>query len=180
MRVRGGVRDLPDDLPRRRVGEVEVDRKEIARREEDDPGSVGAQLRADVYAPFVRLIDDQRTRKRRRHLRRLGNRAVGGDGRVVPFLREVRGLDPEHALERALVTVAPDGDAHQRPDRLVAVAAADVSPQRLSVAIWEVLRVIEVVDLGQALAADRLAHPHRRIGIDGADRQVLRHPLDEP
>ena len=58
--------------------------------------------------------------------------------------------------------------------------AADIGPEGVAVAIREVARVVQLVDVGQLLAAGRLAHPHRRMRIDRADRQVLGHALDEP
>ena len=75
------------------------------------------------------------------------------------------------ALARDLQDVADD---------VVAEAAADVGPEGLAVAVGEVARVAELRDLGQLLPLGRVAHPHRGVGIDGADRQVLRHALDEP
>ena len=65
-------------------------------------------------------------------------------------------------------------------DRIVAPAAADVRPERLAPAVREVLRVVQFLDRGQLLLARRVAHPHRGVRIDRADREVLGHPFDEP
>ena len=58
----------------------------------------------------------------------------------------------------------------------IAVFPTDVCPERLTIPIWKVLRIVELVDFGQLLATDRLTHPHRRIRIVGADRQYSAIP----
>jgi hypothetical protein len=50
----------------------------------------------------------------------------------------------------------------------------------VTVPVREVLRVAELADRRQLLILHRLAHPHRRLHVHGADREVLGHPLDEP
>ena len=66
-------------------------------------------------------------------------------------------------------------------DGLVAPAAGDVRPERLAVTIWEVLpRVVQLNEVGKLLALRRVAHPHDRVRVHWAERQILRHPLDEP
>ena len=76
---------------------------------------------------------------------------------------------------------------------VVAVAAGDVGPERLSPAIGEVTAVVEILDGGQAVDAPLLvlaillverpggvAQPHRGVRIDWPQREVLGHALDEP
>jgi len=68
----------------------------------------------------------------------------------------------------------------QRPYGLVTVFAANERPQRVAVAIREILWIIQVVDRREFLAPRCVAHPHRRLRIDRTDRQIFGHPLDEP
>ncbi len=44
----------------------------------------------------------------------------------------------------------------------------------------KVLRVVEIAQRRQLLAEGGVAQPHGRLGVDGTEREVLGHPLDEP
>ncbi len=114
-------------------------------------------------------------------LRRLRNRLIGGELRRVPLLRQFLVVHPENLLERVLIApVVARAGAQQVADGALAVLAGDEGPERLAVAVREVLGVVQVLDVGELLAAGCFAHPHRGVRIDRTDRQVLGHPFDEP
>ena len=62
----------------------------------------------------------------------------------------------------------------------MAESFAHVRPQRLTVAIREPLRVVELLQRRQAIVIDGVAQPHAGIGVDTPDRQVLGHALGKP
>ena len=172
--------DLPADLAGVGVRQIHVDREEVAGRQEDQGLSVGADGRGDVVGiRFDALEEDLGDLVDRLGLFEEG--LVGLLERLVPVGRELLELDAEHALEDDLVIAGPADGLHHLADDLVAPAARDIGPQGLAPTIGKVLIGIpQLPDLGQVLAADRVAHPHGRVGIDGPDGQVLGHALDEP
>src|SRR6266550_5943759 len=85
-----------------------------------------------------------------------------------------------HRLERRLDVAGPASRAQQRADDVVTVRAAQIGPERLAPPVREILVTLEVPEPGELTAAHRVAHPHRRIGIDGAERHVFGHAFDEP
>jgi hypothetical protein len=148
VRIGRGVRNLADDLTGPGVGHEEIDREQVPLREEDHLAAVGTEFRADVqFAPL--LLRDHRSRHGRRHLRGFGNRAIRIELRCMPVLRQLFGLDAEDALDRLLIPTVTTGPCPQHvPYHRVAVLAPDERPQGLPVAVREVPRVIEIIDLG--------------------------------
>jgi len=65
-------------------------------------------------------------------------------------------------------------------DRLVAVARGQVGEKRLAVAVREVARILELAEVREPVLAGRVPEPHRRVRVDGTERQVFRHAFDEP
>jgi hypothetical protein len=98
----------------------------------------------------------------------------------VPVLRELVFLDLQHLLDGGDGVAAAAALLQDLRDRAVAPAPGDVRPHRLAVPVREVARGVEVLDRRQLVALHRFAHPHRGVGIDGPEREVLRHAFDEP
>ncbi len=178
--VDGRRDDLPADLAGVGVGHVHVDREEVAGRQEDQGLAVGADGRGDIVGVrFDALEQDPGELVGR--LRLLEKGQVGLLHGFVPVGRELLELDAEHALEDDLVVAGAADGLHHLADDLVAPAPADVGPDGLAPAIGEVfIGVLELLDRRQLLAADGVAHPHGRVGVDRADGQVFGHALDEP
>ncbi len=180
VRVDGGRDDLALDLARVRVGQEEVDREQVPRREEDQGLAVGADGRRDVVG--VRL--DALEQGLGELVDRLGliqDRPVGVLHGLVPIGRELFHLDAQHALENDLVVAGPADRLHHLADDLVAPTPGDIGPDGLAPAVGEVLvGVVELLERGQLLAPDGVAHPHRGVRVDGPDGQVFGHALDEP
>ena len=116
-----------------------------------------------------------------RHLCDLGDRAVGLELGGVPLFRQGLAVDFEDLFDRRLVRglTTSRGPEHQTHD-IVTVFPTDIGPERVAVAIGEVARVVQIVDFRQPLAPGSFAHPHGRMRIDGPQRQVFSHTLDEP
>ena len=180
MRVDGGLDDGALDLAGLRVGHVHVHREEAALGEEDDLLAVGTELGSDVQlSPAVGLGDERAAV--------IGGRVLGGHQGLIgalqgllPVLRQVVDLDPQHLLQGLHRVPAVARDLQDVADDVVAETPADVGPEGLAIAVGEVFRAVELRDLGQLLPLGRVAHPHRGVGIDRPQREVLRHALDEP
>ena len=179
MGVDGGRDDLPLDLPRHGVGQVEIDGEQVPRGQEDHLLPVGAQGRRDVVDVLFGPQDDGLSGL-------IGHQGFIIEGRVgvlhrlVPVGGDLFQLAPQADLENGLVAPLAAHVLHHLADDLVAQPAGDIGPEGVAVSIREVLRVLELADLGQVLAADRVPHPHGGVGVDGPDGQVLGHALDEP
>lgn len=66
-------------------------------------------------------------------------------------------------------------------DHLVAPTSSHIGPQGLTPAIRKIARVVELPNRGQFLAlSSRIPHPHRGVSIGVAEREIFRHPFDEP
>ena len=166
--------------PRLRVGEVEIDEEGIPLPEKGDLASVRRERGREMQRPIGALLREHRLRHAAGAvvLAQLGE--VGRLHGVPPLVREVLEREPEGALER------PRHAARRRAledlaDHLVAPLLADVRPQGVAEAVGEDPRIVgELLDRGEVPLERRVPQPHGRVGVDGADRQVLRHPLHEP
>ena len=179
--VDGRVRDLVDRLARVRVGEKEVDREQARLGKVEDLLAVRADRGRDVLpaAGPILSTDDQGPV----NLWRVGllhDRLVGLERRLVPVGRQRVHGHAEYGLERTDRASGPAGDLEDSADDFVPVRSGDVRPERLTVAVGEEAGIVELRDRRKAVALDAVAKPHRRVRIDRSDRQVLRHPLDEP
>ena len=179
MRVERRLDDPPQHLARARLGEVEVDREEVLLREEDQLPAVGAECRRDVE-PGMAVAAHQQPPVRVRRLGLLRQSAVVGLDRGVPAERQRVGADAGDREQRALGVAGPPRLPQDLPDDLVAEVAGDERPECLSVAVGEKARVVQLVDRGKLVTLRGVAQPHGRVRIHGAEREVLRHPLDEP
>ena len=133
----------------------------------------GRDWRQPRLIPLRAVGGQRRPGRDRDRPRRVGQRAMPVGNQTVR--RPVR-----HLLERCLHVAAAAGGAKQRSDDVIAVRSAEVGPEGLTPAVREVPRVFQVAELGQAAGADRVPHPHRRVRIHIAQRDILRHPFDEP
>ena len=103
--------------------------------------------------------------------RLVGRRPVGAQ-RVGRLTEHARDRVVESQAQRRTV------DVHHRP---LAPAPADVRPERLPVAIREEPRIgVQLLDRRERVAHHGVAHPHRRQRAVPAEREVLRHALDQP
>ena len=179
-----------------RVGEIHVDRKEAGVREIDDAFPVGAECGREIVVLFLAGTDQQpRARCGHGHLELAGHVfAIGGNLHAGRDRHGLRRLDQcpvpvgdgavggtmRHLLERALDVAGSSGRPQQRADDVVTIGAAQVGPERLAPAIREVFGILEIPEIGQVAAPHGIPHPHRRIGVDRAERHVFGHALDEP
>ena len=174
------VRQAPLDLPGVRVGEEHFDREEVALRDVDDLVAIGTERGTQVQLPLLRRLVDHTAPVFVRRVRLLsGVREVGLEF-VPPAVREFADRDLEDGLDRREL-VGARREVQDPADLVVPERAADIGPEGVPVAVGEELRVAEVLDRGEpVLEVQPVPHPHRREGVDGSDREVLGHPLDEP
>jgi hypothetical protein len=66
----------------------------------------------------------------------------------VPFTRELLLVQSEHLLDSDQRVGGLGGDVEHLPDLLVAPSSAYVRPERLAPPVREVLRVVEILDIG--------------------------------
>ena len=166
--------------PRLRVGEVEIDEEGIPLPEEGDLASVRGEGWREMQRPVGALLREQGLRDAAGAvvLAQLGE--VGRLHGVPPLVRELIEREPEGALERPRHAARRRG-LEDFADHLVAPLLADVGPQGVPEAIGEDPRIVgELLDRGEVPLERRVPQPHGRVGVDGADREVLRHPLHEP
>ena len=138
------------------------------RREEDLAAAVfGGEQRLREFARPVHRADERQ--QPRLHV-------------LAPFGAEILERDAELAPERAL-----DADArhrvHDLPDDLVAPLLADERPQRMAVAIREVLvRIVgQLARSSGCLPFSAASRIHAVVIVRvRAERQILRHSLGEP
>ncbi len=162
VRIARRLDDLALDRARHRIRQIHVDRVLIALREKHHRLAVGAERRTDVQSAAIPARHESRRHPRRRCVaaRRRQHRPDG----FMP------------ASDRAAL-----GFRLQTPcDNVLAEAARQIRPQRLSVAIRKPARISQLVDPRQLILSCGIAQPHRRIRIDASNRQVLRHAFDEP
>ncbi len=180
VRIERGVHDLAENPARVRVGEEQVERQHVALREEHQQTAVRAQRRRHVVGgQFVPPLLEHAAvvaRTPRSRLDRCGRLAQ----RLVPLLREFGRFQPEVDVQRDVGVARRARRAEQRAHRRIAPSPDDIGPQRLPPAVREVLRVRQVPNRRQLRLARGVAHPHRGVGVDCANRQELRHALDEP
>ena len=101
----------------------------------------------------------------------------------VPLGHELVGRQAQHPADRLVHAAHASGGAQQLRDVVVAVGAAHVGQQRLSIAVGEVPRILQLAVARERVAdgvLDGAPHPHRGQRRDRAERQVLGHALDEP
>ena len=180
MRIDVGTAHTVENLARVRAGDVEVDRKQAALREEGDLAPVGTERGRHVQfaAQAARLGDQVRDVSGRRRIRRHLLREP--PERRMPFVRQLVGLHAEVDLDGRFGRARARRVAQQPAHHLVAPASRHVGPERLAPAVGEVLGVVEILDARQLFLQDRVPHPERRVRIERTERQVLRHALDEP
>ena len=98
----------------------------------------------------------------------------------MPIADETVGRPVRHLFQCELHVAAAAGRPEQGADDVVAVGAAEVGPERLTPAVGEVSRILEISELRKLAAPHRVAHPHRRVRIHVPERDVLGHSFDEP
>jgi hypothetical protein len=180
VRIGRRLRELPLNATRLAIGDKQVEREKISLREERDHAAVRTDAWANVVAAAAIALIDERLRltfKRRllrdHCLRQIPNGLVpiSGEGvRVCPQLPR----EPDEII--AWIRRSP----HERGNHSIAVLRSDERPERMAPAVREILRVVEVLDLGQLLANGGVAKPHSGLGINRSQREVLGHALDEP
>src|SRR5439155_26625643 len=110
----------------------------------------------------------------------LEHRQIRPARRADPVLGERGGADAQYASDPFLEADAQRG-AVDVDDGTVAPAAADVCPERLAVSIREEAGVVgELLDRREVVALRGVAQPPRGERIIAAEREVLRHTLDQP
>ena len=105
----------------------------------------------------------------------------------MPVLRELLGVDAEDLAHHVVHVVGASGGAQHLPHDGIAPASRHVGPERLTPPVREEVGVLEIADARKTVLLlvalgllDRVAHPHRGVGIDRAEREVFGHALDEP
>ena len=113
----------------------------------------------------------------------LGHGGVGIVDRLVPLGFQLRDRHLEHGFQRLLRVAGLAGDLECLADGFVSPLPGHERPEGLTPAVREVLPLPgrQVTQRRETTVAGRgIPHPHGRVGIDRADRQVFGHPLDEP
>ena len=82
-------------------------------------------------------------------------------------------------LEPADDTAPCLGPEHATHDR-VAVALRQVRPERVSVPVRKISRVVELLQRRQTIVPRCVAYPHHRVRSGWTNRQVFGHAFDEP
>ena len=162
--------------PLARLRQEQVERQPIPFGNEHDLPPVRAERRREMQAGAVAVERGD---------------SMGG---AVALARPRRPPRPKstscHACEQRVV-VLPGRLANPREraarlrsqdlaENVVAVAGGQERPERVAVAVREVLRVVELLERRQPVVRRGVAQPHRRVAIAGAERQVLGHAFDEP
>ncbi len=180
MRVgrRGG--QAAEDLPGFGVSHEQVDGESAAFGEERDLAAVGAEAGADVVSSAgggLRQHEPRLARERRRVSH--GRRGRATDRRM-PVAGEGVGIGAELPGQTRQVEPRIGARSQERRHDPIAVPRAEVRPERVTPAVREVLRIVEVADARQGLVERGVAHPHGRLRVDAAERDVLSHAFDEP
>ena len=168
------------DATRLDVGEPEIDEEPALVAEERDGLAVGRQRwREENAAPRAALSECRlRDAAGAIVIPQLGQeRRLDG---VAPIVGEVLERPSRCALERRFEP-GGRGGLQDLADDFVAPLLTDVSPQGVSVPVWENVGVgRHLLDRGQVPLERGVAQPHRRLGIDRTERQVLGHAFHEP
>jgi hypothetical protein len=153
VRIGGGADDLAHDSPVARVRHEQIERQTIALGQEHQRRAVGTERRADLDA-----------RGARHHACAGGRlRFRGRFDRGVPLARQLLRIDPRRLFHASNHT-APFRTQHGR-NYLVAEACAQVRPQRMTEAVREIARVVELLERRQSLVQRRIPHPHRGVRV---------------
>jgi hypothetical protein len=97
----------------------------------------------------------------------------------VPVAGDAVGGVAGDRLETADHPAAGLGAQHA-PDDAVAVFCRQVGPEGVAVPVRKVARVVELRQGRQPIVPGGITDPHQGVRVRGTERQVLRHPLDEP
>ena len=101
--------------------------------------------------------------------------------RLGPLLREHVDREPGRCLQGPLRASQAPRLLQDLADLRQTVVVGDKLEDRLTEAVDpDVAHVAERPDRDQVAFQRRVPQPHRRVGIDPADRQILGHPLHEP
>ena len=163
------------------VGPEHLDGEEVALRHVDHVEAVGTQRRAKVKLPLVgRLVDDAAPVVVRGAGLLTRVREIGLEF-VLPAIRKLSDRHFENGFDRRQRIPRARGEVENPADPVVPERAADVGPESVAVPVREVPPVSEFRNRREPFfQVQRVPHPHRRERVDGSDREVFGHPLDEP
>jgi len=169
VRIGVGAGQFPEDLPRLRVGQEELDREDVLLGEEDDVAPVGAQDGGDVHAAGAGLLREEDFGERLRGLPGLGDGQFARLRRFLPARRERVDRDAQGVRHAALQPERADA-AEERRDDAVPPGASHEGPEGVAEAVGEVARIAQLLHGRELVPQDRIAHPHRGQRVAPADR----------
>ncbi len=180
MLVQRRIDELPHYPSCRGFRKKEVDGEQITRREKDNVPAVRADGWRHVGCHPRLVAGGQRSPKRVSASRCAHDRRVLIANCRMPRRRELFVLDQCGVLQREQRVAGAHRVTVNLTDQIITIFSADIRPDRLTPPIGKELAVIEIPYFGQLFPARRIAQPHRRMRVEGPDRQVLGQPLHEP
>ena len=172
--------DLTDHLARAGIGQEEVDVEQVALGEVDQVLTVGADLWRDVDSPAVLLSGgDQFLADVAVFFCSLHVGVICLVERLLPEFAEILEVVAEYQFGALFNTELGRGAEVGRDD-IIALQPGHERPKGLAVTVGEVLAGVELLKRWYVVVEHRVAHPHSRKGVYGADAEVFRQAFHHP
>ncbi len=161
------------------ISKIHIDRKQILARKEYNLLPVGAEGRRNIQSILFCAFKQQAARFIG-HVCQLSKRAVSILHGIVPAFGKLLQRDSEDFLDNWFIIAGFADCLHDFCYCCVSPSSRDIGPERLTISIREILRIIQLLNCGKLFSASYITHPHSSVGIYGPNREILSKTFNEP